>query len=56
MAHPTSAGPRSECDECVAQARRRRASRPMSDGAGAVFSVAFVLAVIVIANWWMWTQ
>jgi hypothetical protein len=30
--------------------------RPMSDGSGAVFSIAVVLSLIAIVNWWLWTQ
>jgi hypothetical protein len=30
--------------------------RPMSDGSGAIFSITVVLMVIVIVNWWLWTQ
>ena len=28
----------------------------MTDGSGAIFGITIVLAVIVIANWWLWTQ
>ena len=55
---PNFARPQIEVHRCirVAQARRRSVPRPMNDGTGAVVSVAFVLALIAIVNWWLLTQ